>query len=242
MQSSYDIPQSFEQFRFKRDDSQLTVNYRTGFGLPLLLLHGLAGTMAEWGELILDLEPYFPVLTLDLRGHGQSERIPSSLSPHEFVEDCKFVLDKLGIEKAIVVGQSMGGIVATLLAANAPESVAALVLVDAGMSEANPDEDFSALQAWLDLQDVDTTTLLACIKSLTKNNRWGEWQKLELPTLVCLAEASILSSDEVDKMKAIRSGCQYHVVKGAGHDIHLDQPKALAKRVNHFVSELHSDS
>jgi pimeloyl-ACP methyl ester carboxylesterase len=111
-----------------------------GAGSPVLLLHGLAGHAGEWAETASWLTDRHRVVGLDARGHGHSERLPDDVSPSAQVADVAFVIEELGLGPAALVGQSLGGVTALLVAAQRPELVRALVLADAGPSDGSNGE------------------------------------------------------------------------------------------------------
>lgn len=103
----------------------------SGNGPPVLLLHGFTGSAATWSP--LRAWPGFTLVAADILGHGESD------SPADFrryrmercAEDILTLMDHLRIEKAAVLGYSMGGRLALHLAAHAPERLTALVLESA---------------------------------------------------------------------------------------------------------------
>jgi pimeloyl-ACP methyl ester carboxylesterase len=100
-----------------------------GAGAPLLLSHGLGYTRAGWGPLRERLARRYRVLSYDNRGIGESEIPPGPYSDAELAEDAAQVLDEAGAGRAHVLGASLGGYVAQVLAAERPERVDRLVLV-----------------------------------------------------------------------------------------------------------------
>lgn len=100
-----------------------------GHGAPLLLLMGLGGSHRSWGEPFLEaLASSFRVLTLDHRGTGRSTRGTAPYTIPQLAADAARALVQLGIERAHVLGLSMGGMVAQELALGNPERVGGLVL------------------------------------------------------------------------------------------------------------------
>jgi pimeloyl-ACP methyl ester carboxylesterase len=110
-------------------------------------LHGLGGYAREWDETASWLRSH-RVVAPEQRGHGRSERSPADLSPQAFVEDAEMWARELGLAPTVLVGQSLGGLTAILLAAERPDLVRGLVVI-----EATPAADPGAparLRAWLD--------------------------------------------------------------------------------------------
>jgi len=102
---------------------------RRGSGFPLVLVHGLG--YARWGwEPVADrLAEQFEVILLDNRGIGESDAPPGPYTAAEMAADTLRVMDEASIERAHLVGTSLGGMIAQELALAAPERVDKLVLV-----------------------------------------------------------------------------------------------------------------
>ena len=92
-------------------------------------LHGLVDTLDVWKRLAPALEARGRVTRIDQRGHGQSEAPPGPYSRADLAADVLRVMDVEGIEQTILVGHSMGGIVAMETALAYPERIAGLVLI-----------------------------------------------------------------------------------------------------------------
>jgi esterase len=101
----------------------------TADGPPVLLLHGLFGSSANWAGIARRLAATHRVLVPDLRGHGRSPA-GTGISYAAMAADLVALLDSEGVRQALVVGHSMGGKVAMWLALTGPERVAALGVVD----------------------------------------------------------------------------------------------------------------
>jgi pimeloyl-ACP methyl ester carboxylesterase len=98
---------------------------------PTLLLHGI-GNYGRYWDLFADaIAGRLRLVAPDARGHGESGRPAAGYAPADFAADALAVLDRLGIDRAVVVGHSMGGLHSINLAARHPERVRALVIVDA---------------------------------------------------------------------------------------------------------------
>lgn len=100
-----------------------------GRGSAILMLHGFGGTTASYREVIPRLARDHRCIAVDLKGFGYSERdATTGLSHTDQVAMLGGLLDRLGIECAVVIGHSMGGAVAQRFAVTHPERVEALVL------------------------------------------------------------------------------------------------------------------
>jgi 3-oxoadipate enol-lactonase len=99
-----------------------------GDGVPLLLVHGLGYTRQGWGPQRALLARRYRVLSYDNRGIGESEVAPGPYTVAQLADDATQVLDAAGVDRAHVVGASLGGMVAQLLAAERPGRVEKLVL------------------------------------------------------------------------------------------------------------------
>jgi pimeloyl-ACP methyl ester carboxylesterase len=96
---------------------------------PLVLLHALGENSADWAEVMPALARGRRVYALDLRGHGRSDW-PGEYSLELMRADVLRFLDVLGLGTVDLIGHSMGGVVAYLLAQERPERVSRLVLED----------------------------------------------------------------------------------------------------------------
>jgi pimeloyl-ACP methyl ester carboxylesterase len=102
---------------------------RRGAGEPLLLIQGMSGNHEHWGERFLELLGRdFDVIAYDHRGVGWSPGIETSFTIAELADDAAKLLDRLSVERAHVLGISMGGMVAQELALNYPERIRTLTL------------------------------------------------------------------------------------------------------------------
>lgn len=131
---------------------------RAGEGLPVLvLLHGFGASVFSWSKVMGPLAEDYTVVAYDRPAFGLTDR-PSSgewdpdmwpggspYGPEAQVEILARILDALGVERAVLVGNSMGGAVAALVAARLPERVQALVLVDAYLESSGPPAPLQAL-------------------------------------------------------------------------------------------------
>jgi|CXWL01.1.fsa_nt_gi 3-oxoadipate enol-lactonase len=101
-----------------------------GQGLPVVFLHGFPLNRTMWTPQVERLATRFRVITIDLRGHGESEAPLWHYSMEQFADDLIGVLDHLAIEQAALVGLSMGGYVLFSCVRRYPHRIKALIFCD----------------------------------------------------------------------------------------------------------------
>ncbi len=100
-----------------------------GEGRPVVILHGLFGAAKNWNSIAKQMARKYRILSVDLRNHGSSPWT-ETMSYIEMADDIAEFLDQRGLEKATLVGHSMGGKVAMTLALKYPARVENLVVAD----------------------------------------------------------------------------------------------------------------
>ncbi len=116
------------------DIGNLKVRYLDwgGDGQPLLALHGLASS-AHWYDIVAPLlRDRYHIYAPDQRGHGQTTSAPDGYDWKTLSDDMVGLMDHIGLDQMAVMGHSWGGNVATNLAANAPDRVSRLIMIDGG--------------------------------------------------------------------------------------------------------------
>jgi 3-oxoadipate enol-lactonase len=107
----------------------IKLNYRVeGEGEPLILIIGLGSDQSNWRPQTGSFKKHYRTITFDNRGAGKSDRPPGPYTIKMMTEDTIGLMDHLNIEKAHILGVSMGGMIAQELAINNPERVNKLVL------------------------------------------------------------------------------------------------------------------
>jgi pimeloyl-ACP methyl ester carboxylesterase len=114
----------------------------------ILLLHGLAGRGSEWENTAEWLTQYGHVIALDQRGHGASREGVSDFSRKAYVRDVIHTIEQYCRSPVILIGQSMGGLNAFLAAAERPDLVKLLIVVE-GTPEPNPGSK-EQIRNWLE--------------------------------------------------------------------------------------------
>jgi len=100
-------------------------------GTPMLLIHGFSNEAHIWDDFVETVAPFYRVMALDLRGHGDSDWHPEAAYDYDdHVRDLECVLDHLEIDRVVLVAHSLGGRASMLFGGRHPERIAGLVIVD----------------------------------------------------------------------------------------------------------------
>jgi pimeloyl-ACP methyl ester carboxylesterase len=126
--SAVKLAEALDQ-RFTRGD--VTIRYReVGQGPAVLMVHGYSGNLASWFGFADLLSPSHRVIAVDVRGFGQSSKFADAAKFGEpMADDLVHLLDHLKIERAHLIGHSMGALIAANVAARYPSRVATAALV-----------------------------------------------------------------------------------------------------------------
>ncbi|MBF8187531.1 alpha/beta fold hydrolase [Nonomuraea sp. K274] len=199
--------------------------------LPLVLIHGRTADHNDWNGITQHFAARYHVLVPDLRGHGASDH-PGDYPLPGMAEDVVALLDHLGIERATVIGHSLGGVVSSLLAASHPERVERLVLEDVPTlplhDRATIVEDDSTGFDWRMMYDTER-------QFLDPDPGWAAGlAKITAPTLVLSGGAA--SPFEAGETAARIPGARLVTIK-AGHLIHVAARGAFLRAVDAFLEE-----
>ncbi len=103
----------------------------TGSGAPpLLFIHGWCCDRTHWREQVMEFHARHRVVAADLRGHGSSDKPDQDYGIGLFVDDVVWLCAEIGLDKPVIIGHSMGGVIAMNLVRKHPELARALVMVD----------------------------------------------------------------------------------------------------------------
>ncbi|MCK5654501.1 MAG: alpha/beta fold hydrolase, partial [Dehalococcoidia bacterium] len=109
--------------------NEVNIDYAVhGQGEPLVLIQGLGGPRSGWIFQTRAFGKYYRVITFDNRGVGKSDKPGGSYTVRTMADDTIALLDYLGVDKAHVLGISLGGMIAQEIAINYPERVRKLIL------------------------------------------------------------------------------------------------------------------
>jgi pimeloyl-ACP methyl ester carboxylesterase len=114
------------------DGVELSFGYWPGRGTPVVALHGLTASYVNFIGIAERLAGRRPLFALDLRGRGDSDKPEGPYGLGQHARDVAAAMRGLDLGPSVIVGHSMGAFIATALAAQNPELVAGLILIDGG--------------------------------------------------------------------------------------------------------------
>jgi pimeloyl-ACP methyl ester carboxylesterase len=226
------------------------VSEQAGSGPPLLLLHGLGGSARWWSRNMAELGTAHDVHALDLPAFGESHR-HSRFRLDRIPAQIVATMDRLGIERASLAGHSMGGLIAARMAADWPDRVERLVLVDAaflsldrGWWHHGPLLVLRATQPSLmrtlaqDIGRVGPIRLTEATRQLLASDWADLLPRISAPTLVVWGELDSLCPPTVGRAIVERvAGARLVTIGRAGHNPMWEVPVAFNRVVLDFLAE-----
>lgn len=210
-----------------------------GSGPPLVLIHGIGSTGASWESVIPALAGRVSPIMLDLRGHGDSGKPEHGYLYDDYIGDLDGVLAALDIERPLLMGHSLGGIVALWWAARHPERAAGIVVVDSPLRSGY---DFApAFDGWLRQNAMPIEELAAWYA--TENPGWAPDQARKRAVAMTGTARNVfvelradsLAHDGVDRLAEIAHvASPILLVRGdpeTGSMVHPDDAAAFEERL-----------
>ncbi len=201
----------------------------------MVLLHGVTGNSGTWAEFAPRFADRWHVIAPDQRGHGRSGPA-EAYSFDLFGDDLHGLLDAHGIEQAVLVGHSMGGVVAYRYAERHPERVAAMVLEEAPAPMPLGRELGPRPEGELDYDWAVRAPILAEL-----NDPGPDWPvrlaAIAVPTLVVAGgPRSHLPQADIATMAGFRPAARLMTID-AGHLVHETRPDEFAAAVEDFLAD-----
>ncbi len=228
--------------------------------LTLLCLHGLVDRLEIWDRLSGPLAEFGRVARIDQRGHGESEAPPGPYRREDLAADVALVIEALGAPRAVLVGHSMGGIVAMTAALSHPERIAGLVLIGTAsqcsekvagwyerIARAGEREgtdgiaraiygDASEKRVDGDAQGISHVTRM--LKSLHSDPLTAKLSAIRCPVLLIVGENDPMGPKASPLIAAQIPHAELVVVPGCGHWVHVDEPGAVIEAFARFAPRI----
>ncbi len=229
-----------------------------GSGPPVFFAHGAAGTHASWWQQVPVISQYYRCIAYDQRGHGFSRDIEMGPYRTAFVEDLRALMDHLGIAKASLVAQSMGGRSCLGFASKYPDRVDALIMGDT--TGGYVDAEIERLRA----QNTMTRAAFAPefaqnhpelafmyreISSMSLPGPRNENARTTVPDLQPIIDAEIpvlfivgekdalVRPDVIESMHKKMPGSEFVVVPGSGHSVYFEKAEIFNQLILEFLNK-----
>lgn len=185
--------------------------------LRTIFLHGVGGVGSEWDAL--------------------QRRVPAFAPNLQPGEDPRNLIGKPPVA---LIGHSLGGHHAFRIASTDPGLVARLVVIEAS-PERNPRAP-DDVRAFFRSQrapygvPVDPDAAAAAVADLARRDWWDAWGTVRCPVLVVRGEKGHVPREVAERMVATAADARVVEIAAAGHDVHLDEPEALAEVLSEFLA------
>lgn len=231
----------------------------TGAGLlSFVCLHGLADDLGIWKKLAPALAQRGRTVVVDQRAHGKSEAPPGPYRREDLAADVRAVLDAFGIERTILVGHSMGGIIAMTTALAVPDRVAGLVLLGTASQCSGPvaewyeriavaaeSEGLDGLRRAIfgarserriagDAQGLAHVT--RCLRSLHDDPLTPKLASVCCPTLLLVGDKDPMGPGASAIIQKAIPGSVLEVVPERGHWLHVEAPESVLEAIDRFLA------
>lgn len=238
-----------------------------GEGPVIVFAHGRGGNHFSWFQQVAAFQDEYRCVVFDHRGWGLTADVPGGPGPAGFVDDLEALLDHLGVEKAFLVSQSMGGITNLGFALRHPERVSGLVLGDTTGGIGDPSvvgllEDVHppehplgrALSAGFIRDHPNRVVLfrqigalnppmpISVVSPLFRNPEGPQAADLAgfpVPTLLVVGEEDLIFPVHVmEAAQRLIPNSRLEVVPGAAHSTHYEQPGEFNRLVGEFFASI----
>jgi pimeloyl-ACP methyl ester carboxylesterase len=220
-----------------------------GEGENLLLIHGLGSSTRDWEFQVPVFSQKYQVITIDLRGHGNSNKPKGPYSMQMFAADIAELLKKLGIKSTHVLGISLGGGIAFQFAVDYPSLVKSLIIVNAGIEIKKmgkvlaprlfikpEQEDLrqKLIERWA---ENDKKAYLSSMRALIGWSVRDQLNKINCPTLVIGSDEDYAPSSVKEEYTALLSNAKFIEIQDARHAVPVEKPKEFNEIVMNFLIE-----
>jgi pimeloyl-ACP methyl ester carboxylesterase len=242
---------------------------RTGEGEPIVFSGAWLDDLFIWKAQVKHFSKRYSVITYDQRGHGKSDKARTgqgNYSVQALAEDLNALIQKLNLDKPMVVGFSMGGMVALRFAIEHPDEISKLVLVGTCAKMAPPTAAkflkvigrllptrtfyrmLGRYRFYKPSEQVANAWLERALKvdKAVAFESWSEWaenfdltdqvSKIRVPTLIIVGEKDDLFLETCRYLNENIKGSQLRVVTGSGHTVSIEKPEEFNQILEEFIA------
>lgn len=232
----------------------------------IVLVHGWTCNLTNWRDQIPELSKRARVLALDLPGHGLSDKPQVKYDMDLFAAAIDAVMKDAGVERAVLVGHSMGTPVVRQFYRKYPQKTLAIVIVDGGLRPFGTKEQreqfmaplrgpkykdagvqmFSGMAATLPDADKERIkssflatpqhVIVSAMDSMAEESLYAT-DKINVPVLAILAKSPLWQADTEQFLRSLAPDLDYHMWDGVSHFLFMDKPKEFNAAVIAFVDQ-----
>lgn len=228
-----------------------------------IVIHGAGGSHLSFPKELRKSKIANPIF-IDLNGHGLSKG-QGHTSISNYADDIISIMDALTIDRAILIGHSMGGAISQWIALDYPERVIGLVLIGASAKFAvnaqilngivgHPDETIALLNKWMwsksvpdifreksaeMMQQLDPQIIQKDYIAANEFDVSHRLHEIHVPTLVVAGEQDKMADPDLSQQLANGiPNAKLEIISGAGHMMHLEQPEAVTQLIENWLTSL----
>lgn len=232
----------------------------------LVLVHGWSCNLGHWRDQIPDLSKRNRVIALDLPGHGESDKPQVAYTMDLFANAIDAVMRDAKVEKAVVVGHSMGTPVARQFYRKYPQKTVGIVIVDGGLRPFGTKEmreqflaafrspNYKEAGAQMFTQMMGTLApaeqervkfsfantpqhvLVSAMESMNQDSLYGP-DKMNVPVFAVLAKSPFWQPDTEEFFRSIAPDFEIQWWEGVGHFLMMEKPKQFNDAVIAFLNK-----
>lgn len=232
----------------------------------VVLVHGWGCNLTLWRDQIPELSKRNRVIALDLPGHGTSDKPETRYDMDLFAAAIDAVMKDAGVERAVLVGHSMGTPVVRQFYRKYPQKTLAIVIVDGGLRPFGTKEQreqfmaplrgpgykdvltqmFSQMSATLSEPDkerikssfrnVPQPVLVSAMEAMAEESLYAT-DKINVPVLAILAKSPFWAADTEQFLRSLAPDLDYQMWDGVSHFLFMDKPKEFNTAVIAFLDK-----
>lgn len=232
----------------------------------IVLVHGWSCNLGHWRDQVPELWKRARVIALDLPGHGMSDKPDTTYSMDFFAAAIDAVMKDAKVERAVLVGHSMGTPVVRQFYRKYPQKTLALVIVDGGLRPFGTKEQreqfmaplrgpnykdagaqmFTAMTATLSEVDKERVkssflntpqkVLVSAMESMADESLYAT-DKINVPVLAILAKSPFWPADTEQFLRSLAPDLDYQMWEGVSHFLFMDKPKEFNAAVIAFLDK-----
>lgn len=247
-------------------DGVLLSILEAGTGDPVIFVHGVVTTSNIFRNYVNAYSPDYRGVAVDLRGYGDSDKPESGFTIDQFAKDLIGLSDRLGFDKPVWVGVSMGGMIVQHLALHYPTRSRAQVLVSTTDGSMILDKDIDTIGAPRDYRTVskqmildsfppgtnpalyqpliskiptwNATVLKEALRSMSQFTVQGRLSQIDAPTLIMVGAKDDVATVSIAKRIAEQMRGAEVVEFNTGHFIMAEDPQAFGAVLGKFLRRL----